>query len=128
MYKPKLSRSIWQIYKMCIVHCTELIDHSFKRIFYGAWNRLCYKLARRFGCALLKFKNSALIRWQDIECINFVAYTNSEKNACDLRGIFCQKMSRRSHVFFSELVNAFERKFYEVASQVLQFSTHLYLA
>ena len=34
-----------------------------------------------------------------------VAFTNSEKRACDLRHTFSSKMSRRSHAFFSELIN-----------------------
>ena len=43
----------------------------------------------------------------------FVAFTNSEKYACDLRDTFCLKMSRRSHAFFSELVNA-TKKWYSM--------------
>ena len=33
------------------IRCTELIDHSFEKKFYGVRNRLCYKLARGLGCA-----------------------------------------------------------------------------
>ena len=41
----------------------------------------------------------------------FVAFTNSEKKERDLLGIFWQKMSRRSHVFFSEFVIATKKWF-----------------
>ena len=30
---------------------TEMIDHSFERKFFGAWNRLCLKLVRGFNRA-----------------------------------------------------------------------------
>ena len=40
-----------------------------------------------------------------------VAITNSEQKERDLRDIFCQKMSRRSRSFFSELVNATKKGF-----------------
>ena len=39
-----------------------------------------------------------------------VAITNSEKKERDLWDIFCQKMSRRSRSFFSELVNATKKR------------------
>ena len=47
IHKSNLSSTIWGNYKTYKV----LIDHSFERKLYEAWNRLCQKLARGFGCA-----------------------------------------------------------------------------
>ena len=46
-----------EIYKICVevfektISRTEMIDHSFKRKFYGACHRLCQKLMRGLGHA-----------------------------------------------------------------------------